>query len=115
MRWLPRYLWFMDAYTLIHTRTRLSTTCIYTRLQAKLRLDAILTVVDAKHLVQHLDDDKPEGVENEAVEQLAFADRVLLNKIDLVDDAELAAVERRIRVRASLQSSARIQPNVDRD
>jgi G3E family GTPase len=58
-------------------------------------------VVDAKHLVQHLDDDKPEGVENEAVEQLAFADRVLLNKIDLVGEEELEAVEKRIRVRLS--------------
>ena len=58
-------------------------------------------MVDAKHLVQHLDDDKPEGVENEAVEQLAFADRVLLNKIDLVGEEELEAVEKRIRVRLS--------------
>jgi G3E family GTPase len=63
----------------------------------QLRLDAIVTVVDAKHLLTHLDDDKPEGVENEAVEQLAFADRVVLNKVDLADDAELGEVERRIR------------------
>jgi G3E family GTPase len=63
----------------------------------QLRLDAIVTVVDAKHLLPHLDEAKPEGVENEAVEQLAFADRVVLNKIDLADDAELAEVERRIR------------------
>ena len=61
-------------------------------------LDAIVTVVDAKHLVMRLDDEKPEGVENEAEEQLAFADRVLLNKVDLVpDEAELAAIEARIR------------------
>jgi G3E family GTPase len=65
---------------------------------SQLRLDAIVTVVDAKHLVAHLDDDKPAGVENEAVEQLAFADRVVLNKVDLADDeAELAEVERRVR------------------
>ncbi len=63
----------------------------------QLRLDAIVTVVDAKHLLPHLDEEKPDGVENEAVEQLAFADRVVLNKIDLADDAELAEVERRIR------------------
>jgi len=61
------------------------------------RLDAILTVVDAKHLIQHLDDPRPEGVENEAVEQLAFADRILLNKIDLATDAELTEVEKRIK------------------
>jgi len=62
-----------------------------------LRLDAIVTLVDAKHLPQHLDDVKADGVENEAVEQLAFADRVVINKLDLVDDAELAEVRRRIR------------------
>ena len=49
-------------------------------------LDCITAVCDAKHLIMRLDDEKPEGVENEAVEQLAFADRVLLNKIDLVPE-----------------------------
>ncbi|MXZ86515.1 MAG: GTP-binding protein [Acidimicrobiia bacterium] len=63
----------------------------------QLRLDAIVTVVDAKHLLPHLDEEKPEGVENEAVEQLAFADRIVLNKIDLADDSELDKVESRIR------------------
>jgi G3E family GTPase len=57
-----------------------------------------VTVVDAEAPLTHLDDEKPEGVENEAVEQLAFADRIVLNKVDLADDeAELAEVERRIR------------------
>jgi len=64
----------------------------------KFKLDGIITVVDAKHVVQHLDEVKPEGVENEAVEQLAFADRILLNKTDLVpDEKELAKVEKRIK------------------
>jgi|LakMenEpi03Aug12_release.lakeMendotaPanAssembly.Ray.scaffolds.fasta_scaffold210918_2 G3E family GTPase len=84
--------------------------------KAQLRLDAIVTVVDAKHLPQHLDDDKPEGIENEAIEQLAFADRILLNKIDLVDEAERASVERRIR---AINANAEIIPttmsNVDLD
>ena len=39
-------------------------------------LDAIITVIDAKHANQHLDEVKPEGVENESVEQVAFADKV---------------------------------------
>ena len=39
------------------------------------KLDGIITVVDAKHITQHLDEVKPE-VENESVEQLAFADRI---------------------------------------
>jgi len=65
--------------------------------QQHMRLDGILTLVDAKHIIQHLDDEKPEGVENEAVEQIAFSDRILLNKVDLVEEEELAEVEKRIR------------------
>jgi len=66
--------------------------------QQHMRLDGIITLVDAKHIIQHLDDEKPEGVENEAVEQIAFADRIMLNKCDLVEsEAELAEVEKRIR------------------
>ena len=61
------------------------------------KLDGIITVVDAKHIIQHVDEEKPDGVENEAVEQLAFADRIMLNKIDLVSDEELEAVEGRIK------------------
>jgi len=66
--------------------------------QQHMRLDGILTLVDAKHIIQHLDKEKPDGVENEAVEQIAFADRILLNKCDLVNsEEELVEVERRIR------------------
>ena len=61
------------------------------------RLDGIITVVDAKHIIQHLDDEKPEDIENESVEQLAFADRIMLNKIDLVDEEGLKIVETRIK------------------
>merc|ERR1711990_930686 len=67
-------------------------------IQRLYKLDAIVTVVDAKHLIARLDDEKPEGVENEAEEQLAFADKVLLNKVDLVpDEKELEKIEKRIR------------------
>ena len=67
------------------------------RVSNNYNLDGIITVVDAKHIVQHLDDEKPEGIENESVEQLAFADRIMLNKIDLVDEQELSDVEARIK------------------
>lgn len=67
------------------------------RVAQNYNLDGIITVVDAKHIIQHLDDEKPEGIENESVEQLAFADRIMLNKIDLVDEDELANVESRIK------------------
>merc|ERR1712199_114210 len=67
--------------------------------QQHMRLDGIITLVDAKHIIQHLEDEKPEGVENEAVEQIAFADRILLNKCDLVEaEEELAEVEKRIKM-----------------
>ena len=61
------------------------------------KLDGIITVVDAKHIIRHLDDEKPEDVENESVEQIAFADRIMLNKIDLVDEEQLQLVESRIK------------------
>merc|ERR1712054_429991 len=61
------------------------------------RLDGIITMIDAKHIEQHLDQEKPEGAENEAVEQVAFADRMLLNKTDLVTEADLVRVEKRLR------------------
>ena len=66
-------------------------------IQARMTLDGIITVVDAKHCLQHLHEEKPEGVENEAVEQLAFADRIIVNKTDLVTEAELSELTREVR------------------
>lgn len=66
-------------------------------IREQLRLDAIVTVIDAAHVLDHLDELKPDGIENEAVEQVAFADRMILNKIDLVTAEHLAAVEQRLR------------------
>jgi G3E family GTPase len=59
--------------------------------KAKTELDSVTTVVDAKHLLLRLADSK------EAVEQIAFADQIVLNKTDLVTEDELMAVEARIR------------------
>ena len=67
------------------------------RVVDRYKLDGIITVVDAKHAIQHIDEEKPEGVENEAVEQLAFADRIMLNKIDLASEEELKEVENKIK------------------
>jgi G3E family GTPase len=59
--------------------------------KARSKLDAVVTVADAKHLTERLADS------HEAQEQIGFADVILLNKVDLVTPEELAAVERRIR------------------
>ena len=55
------------------------------------KLDSVLTVVDAKHVLQRLEDSP------EAADQIAFADVLLLNKVDAVTPDELAAVERKLR------------------
>ena len=61
------------------------------------RLDSIITFVDAKFTVQHLDEEKPDGVENEAQEQVAFADVLVLNKTDLVSTEELEDTKKRLK------------------
>jgi G3E family GTPase len=59
-------------------------------LRGRFALDAIVTVADARHLPIQLAHD-------EAREQIAFADVVLINKIDLEPPARIAAVEAEIR------------------
>ena len=63
----------------------------------KVSLDAIVTLVDAKHIGQHIDDPLLDGSDNQAVDQIIAADRIIINKADLVDEAALAAVERSVR------------------
>ncbi|WP_313005087.1 GTP-binding protein [Brevundimonas sp.] len=59
--------------------------------KAKTQLDSVTALVDAKHVMARLDDSK------EAREQVAFADRIILNKVDLATAEELDAVEARLR------------------
>jgi len=59
---------------------------------ARLRVDGIITLVDAKHLKGHLEK-KETGIVNEVEQQIAFADVILLNKTDLVTAEELEDVK----------------------
>ena len=45
-------------------------------------IDAVVCLASAKHIVAHLDEEKPDGAVNEAVQQVAFSDKILLNKVD---------------------------------
>lgn len=66
-------------------------------IQDNYRIDSVVCLVDAKHVNIHLDEVKPEGNVNEAEHQIAFADRILLNKVDLVTPDEVEDVFDRIR------------------
>jgi G3E family GTPase len=71
---------------------------------ARSRLDAIVTLVDAKHVLARLEDS------HEAEEQIAFADVLLLNKTDLVNAQELEEVRQRIR---GINNQARLYETVN--
>ncbi|XP_015867871.3 uncharacterized protein LOC107434372 [Ziziphus jujuba] len=75
----------------------IETFCMDELVSRYVKLDGVVTLVDAKHVVQHLDEVKPRFVVNEAVEQIAYADRIILNKIDLVTDTELEILTKRIK------------------
>ena len=60
-------------------------------LRSQVKLDSVVTVVDAAHFADQCEQS------HEAVEQVAFADLVLLNKIDLIEAGALSDLEKRIR------------------
>lgn len=66
-------------------------------IQKMYRLDCVVTVVDAKNILERIHEEKPEGVENESVEQLAFADKILLNKTDLSTPEDLDKITKEIK------------------
>jgi len=84
---------------------------------AEMRLDGVLTVADAKNLPKRLADKDLQGskadgapkVVNEAFQQVAFADKIILNKLDLVTTEEAIAIKDEIR---SINAFAKILPAV---
>lgn len=79
-------------------------------LREALRIDAVVTVVDAKFIEAHIDGN------DKAKEQIAFADVILLNKADLVDAAALDRLEDRLRgVNAAAAIHRTVNAAIDMD
>ncbi|XP_069784032.1 zinc-regulated GTPase metalloprotein activator 1 isoform X1 [Narcine bancroftii] len=60
-------------------------------------LDGIISVIDAKYGMQHLTEEKPEGLVNEAARQIALGDLIIINKTDLVQHEELVNLKTAVR------------------
>eukprot|EP00931_Biecheleriopsis_adriatica_P029317 TRINITY_DN17416_c0_g1_i1.p1 TRINITY_DN17416_c0_g1~~TRINITY_DN17416_c0_g1_i1.p1 ORF type:complete len:546 (+),score=97.25 TRINITY_DN17416_c0_g1_i1:52-1689(+) len=75
----------------------------------RMRYDGCITVVDAKNCSARLALDVEDGAVNEAEKQIAFADKVILNKLDLVDFDEAVKVQKQI---VDLNQFVRILPAV---
>jgi G3E family GTPase len=76
------------------------------RIKSEYQLNGVVTVVDAKHILQQL------GQSPEAKEQIAFADMVLLNKVDLINPEDLPELEFKLR---NLNGAARICQTTNSD
>ena len=80
-------------------------------------LDAVVTMVDAKHIAAHLDDLVLDGTDNQAVDQIVCADRIVINKVDLVTETEIESLTQRIRglnATAEMVRSSYAQIDLDR-
>lgn len=66
-------------------------------LQAQVHIDGVVTMVDAKYGLQQLREKRDGGVICESVRQVALADRIIVNKTDLVSPAVLAELTEEIR------------------
>lgn len=75
----------------------IETFCTDEVLSRHVKLDGVVTLVDSKHALNNLNVVKPRFVVNEAVEQVAFADRIILNKVDLVTREDLEVLTKRIK------------------
>jgi G3E family GTPase len=63
----------------------------------RVTLDAVVTMVDAKHIAAHLDDLVLDGRDNQAVDQIVSADRIVINKVDLVTPSQVESLTGRLR------------------
>jgi len=61
------------------------------------KIDGILTVVDCKHFLDQLNRERPGDAVNESAQQVGFADKLLLNKVDVCDRAKIEETKAAIR------------------
>ncbi|KAF0378922.1 COBW domain-containing protein 2 [Gigaspora margarita] len=59
-------------------------------------LDGIVTLVDAKYILQYISEKKADGSINEAVRQIAISDRIIINKTDLVSPSVIDSIQGQI-------------------
>lgn len=87
-RWALTIIWFIlwlelgiiDA-GLAKPAPVIETFCTDELVSRYVKLDGVVTLVDSKHAMRHLNEVKPRFVVNEAVEQVAYADRIIVNKV----------------------------------
>jgi len=75
----------------------ISTFYLAEQLPERVRLDGVVTVVDAKHIERHMNGFSKGKDANEAIDQIAYADRIIINKTDLVEESALKDLETRVR------------------
>ena len=74
-------------------------------------IDSCITVCDGSQIAMRMDEEREEGCENEAVEQVCFADKILLNKIDLCTREQLDLAKEKIRERNTQAKIDEVQLN----
>jgi len=67
------------------------------QLQNHFRVDGIVCLVDAQHIEKHLQEKREKGTVNESAQQLGFADKILLNKVDLVTRKDIQRIKQTMR------------------
>lgn len=103
----------IETTGLAHPMPIIGTFFMEPTLNDKIRLEGVVTMVDAKHVRKHLENPEDEDEKiDEVVEQIAYADKVIVNKIDLVGKEDLQEIEGEIR---SLNKIAEIQKTTKAD
>ncbi|XP_028404451.1 COBW domain-containing protein 1-like [Dendronephthya gigantea] len=86
------------------------------QLCSDLYLDGIVTVIDGKYGLKHLTEEKEEGILNECVRQVALADVLIINKLDLIEKEELAQLRdllRSINATCTFKETQRSRVNIE--